>query len=566
MEVRRRIVVVGGTAAGPKAAAKARRMDQHAEITIVQREPDLSMATCGYPYYVGGSFDDRNLLLAAPTGALRDPKFFLDVKGIKALVNTEVEAVDPVAHTVLCNNLLTGEMTTHPYDKLVLATGASAVVPPIPGINLKGITTLQSMRDTDYLRQVRDAKAAKKAVVVGGGLIGIEVAEALRLSGIEVTVVEMMPQILAFLDWEIAKLVENHMRAKGVHVATGDRVAEFLGAGERLTAVRLQRGVEMPCDLAVVAVGVQPNVELAVAIGLEVGDCGGICVNEYLQTSEPDIYAAGDCIEVTHLITGKKVLAPFGDLANLQGRVAGQNVIAGNKVTFPGTIQTGVCKVFDFTVGSTGLSEASARRNGYDRIVSMVTAGPDKPHYMKGRLLVVKMVAHAETGHVLGVQCVGAGDASKRIAAAAMAIQGKLTVGDLGNADLPYAPPFSPPIDNLIVAAHCLENKMLGRVHTISSTEFKRKLDAKEGLFVLDVRGPDEYEAMRLGVGEKLIPLGTLRKRVNELPRDKGKEIVCYCKISVRAYEAATFLTANGWTNVRVLEGGLSAWPFEREK
>ena len=560
-----RIVVIGGTAAGPKAAAKARRMDPHAEITIIQREPELSQATCGYPYYVGRAVADRDQLLSTPTGVVRDPAFFLNAKNITALTNTEAEAIDPTAHTVLCQHVDTGETRTVSYDKLVLATGATAVMPAVPGIDLDGITALHSMRDTDYLRGLCDNRAIQRAVIIGGGLVGVEAAEALAGAGIQVHIVEMLPQILSFLDWDLAKLVENHIRSKGVDVTTDDGVVEFLGQDGRVAAIRLHSGAELACDLALVAIGVRPNVQLAADIGLEIGERGGIQVNEYLQTTDPDIYAAGDCVEVLHRITGRPVLAPLGDLANLEGRVVGQNVIVGNRVKFPGALQTGVCRVFEFAAGATGLSEAAARASGYD-IVSVVSAGPDKPHYMSGKLLVTKMVAEAKTGRVLGVQCVGAGDASKRLATAAMAIQGELTVGDVANADLPYAPPFSPPIDNLIVAAHCLENKMLGRMKGLSSIELKDKLDAGEDPFLLDVRGPDEFEAMRLGLGETLIPLGALRTRLDELPEDKAAEIVCYCKISLRGYEAATVLEGNGWTNVEVLEGGVMAWPFPREK
>ena len=565
MNEAKRIVVVGGSAAGPKTAAKARRMDQHASVTIVQKAPDLSMASCGYPYYVGGFFDDRNALLSTPTGVVRDPKFFMNAKGIEALTETEAVSIDREAQTILCRSVNGGGEKKIPYDKLVLATGASPIMPPVPGTDLDGITTLQSMRDADYLRKIRDDGRIKRAIVVGGGLIGVETCEALELAGIEITVVEMLPQVLTFLDWELARLVENHMRAKGAHVITENPVAAFLGEDGRLTGVKLGNGTELECELAVVATGVRPNSGLARDAGLDVGEKGGIAVDEYLQTSDPNIYAVGDCIEIPNLITGAKVHAPYGDLANLQGRVAGQNVIEGNKVTFPGTIQTGVCKVFDFAAGATGLSERTAKAAGFDT-VSVVFAAPDKPGFMGGKLLVIKMVAEKDTGRLLGVQCVGPGDVSKRIAAAAMALHGKMTVTDLTVADLPYAPPFSPAIDNLIAAAHVLENKMTGRMTGLSAGEVQEKAEAGEDVCILDVRGPDEFEEMRLGIGEVLIPLGALRNRLNELPADKDKEIICFCKISLRGYEAASFLEANGWTNVKVMEGGIMAWPFAREK
>ena len=565
MNTPKRIVVVGGSAAGPKAAARARRLDQSAEITIIQKSPDLSMASCGYPYYVGGTFDDRNQLICTPTGVVRDPMFFMNAKGIRAMVNTEATGIDRERRVVTCRQVATGEEQTIPYDKLILATGATPVMPPVPGTGLEGITTLQSMRDADYLRKIRDERKIRNAVVVGGGLIGVETCEALHLAGIQITVVEMLPQILMFLDWEMAKLLEDHMRAKGAHVVTENPVAAFLGEEGRLVGVKLRNGTELPCELAVVATGVRPNSALAKAAGLEVGQRGGVAVDSFMQTSDPDIYAVGDCIEVPNLITGKKVHAPYGDLANLEGRVAGQNAVLGNRVEFPGTLQTGVCKVFDYHAGATGLSERAAREAGFDPVCA-IASGPDKPGFMDAKLLVTKMVADRETGRLLGVQCVGPGDVSKRVATAAMALHGRLSVADLAVADLPYAPPFSPAIDNLIATAHVLENKMSGRMLGVSCREVKERIDSGDRPYLLDVRGADEYEQMRLGLGEVLIPLGALRKRLAELPEDKDTEIVCYCKISLRGYEAAGVLAAHGWRNAKVMEGGIMAWPFGREK
>jgi NADPH-dependent 2,4-dienoyl-CoA reductase/sulfur reductase-like enzyme/rhodanese-related sulfurtransferase len=558
--------VIGGSAAGPKAAAKARRIDKNAEVVILQKDADLSMASCGYPYYVGGYFNDRNMLLCTPTGVVRTPMFYLNVKDIDAKVNTEVTAIDRKNHSVSFKNIATGETGSLTYDKLVIATGSVSQMPPVPGLELEGITTLKSMKDTDFLRKVRDEKKIKKAVVIGGGLIGIETCEALQRAGIATTVIELLPQLLAFLDWEMAKLVENHVQSKGVNVITDNGIAAFLGENGRLTGVRLQNGTELPCELAVVAIGVRPNVELAKGAGLRIGETGGILVDGFMQTSDPNIYAVGDCVETVHRITGRKVLAPMGDLANLQGRVAGENAASENCVTFPGTIQTGICKVFDFAAGSTGLSESTARQCGYDDIVTAISASPDKPGYMEGKLLVTKLVVDRKTGSILGAQCIGPGNVNRQIAQWAMAIQGRLTVEDVVNADLPYAPPFSLAIDHGIVAAHVLQNKMKGRMKGITSVEVMQKLKNNEAPFLLDVRGPDEFEQMRLGIGETLIPLGALRKRLHELPADKEKEIICYCKISLRGYEAALVLEGNGWKNVKVMEGGVMAWPYPREK
>jgi len=562
----KRIVVIGGSAAGPKAAAKARRLDENAEVILFQKSPDLSMASCGYPYYVGGFFDDRNQLLCTPAGVVRDTKFYLNAKAIDARPSTEVTAIDRKAHTVSFRNLVSGATGTQAYDKLIVATGAMPRMPPVPGIELAGITTLQSMKDADFLRSIRDAGKIKKAVVVGGGLIGMETCEALHLAGIEVTVVEMLPQILTFLDLDLAMLMENHVRAKGANVIVGNGVAEFLGEGGKLTGIKLKNGTELECELAVVAIGVVPNVALAKSAGLEIGTTGGIATDAFMRTSDKDIYAIGDCAEIEHRITGKKLLAPYGDLANLEGRVAGENAALGDSVTFPGTIQTGICKVFEFSAGATGLSLANAIKNGYSNAVSVVNASADKPGFMSGKLLVTRVVADRKTGKILGAQVVGPGKVDKQVAQWALAIQGNMTIEDVVNADLPYAPPFSLAIDHFIATAHLMQNTMKGRLKGISVMEVKRKLDAGEKPFFLDARGPEEYEAMRLGIGETLIPLGAVRKRLGELPQDKNAEIICYCKISLRGYEAALAIEAHGWKNVRVMEGGIMAWPYPREK
>ncbi|MCK5772744.1 MAG: FAD-dependent oxidoreductase [Thermoplasmata archaeon] len=566
MENRKRIVVIGGSAAGPKAAARARRLDQNADIVIIQKGPDFSMASCGYPYYVGGVFDDRCALLSTPTGVIRGPGFFQNAKDIRAIPMTEATLILRDEKAVLCKDLTTGEERRFDYDKLIIATGSKPNMPPIPGIDLDGITTLQSMKDADLLRKIRDEGQIKKAIVVGGGLIGMETCEALNLAGIDITVIEMMDQIMMFMGCELAKLLENHVRSKAAHVITGNGVVEFLGENGKLSGVKLGNGLELPCELAVMAIGVKPNVDLAKRSGIDIGELGGISVDGHMVTSDPDIYAIGDCVEVVNRITGKMTLAPFGDLANLQGRVAGENVILGNTATFPGTIHTSICKVFDFSAGSTGLSESKAREMGYDDIVTVINAGPDKPGFMSGLLLVTKMIADRASGKILGVQCMGPGDVSKQIAQSSIAIQGGLTVDDLVNSDLPYAPPFTLAIDNLISTSHIMQNKIRGYFQGISTTEVKGRLDKGEDLFLLDLRGPDEYEAMRLGVGESLIPLGALRKRLNELPGEKDSEIICFCKISLRGYEGALILQANGWTNVKVMEGGIMAWQFSREK
>jgi len=564
--MRKTYVIIGGSAAGPKTASKIRRMAPDAEIIMIQKGKYLSMASCGFPYFIGGVFNDPNQLIATPTGAQRNPEFFSNVKNIKALTSTEVTAIDKKAKNVTMLNLETGKESIQKYDKLFIATGASAIVPNLPGKDLEGVTTLQSMEDAMYLKTQLTGGTLRKAVIVGGGLIGIETCEALQLGGVQITVVEMLDQVLSFLDWEMAKHVENHIRANGSDVITGCGVSEFLGKDGKVTGVKLSDGRTLDCDLAVVSIGVRPNSRLAKDAGLDIGQRGGIAVNTFMQTSDADIYAGGDCVEVTNLVTHEKSLWPMGDAANLEGRVAAQNMVLGNNVEYDGMIGTGICKVFEYVAGSTGLSEKQAAKLGYSNIMTAIQAAPDKPGFMGAKPVLIKLVADRTTCRLLGMQAIGTGDVSKRLAIGAMAIHGKMHVYDLVNLDLPYAPPFSPAIDNFIIAAHVLQNKCLGRMEGISAMAVKAQLDAGKKPFILDVRGADEFEVMRLGVGEVLIPLGTLRTNLHKLPEDKTAEIIVYCKISLRGYEAYCCLKAKGYTNVKVMEGGILGWPYPREK
>ncbi len=491
----KRYVIIGGSAAGPKIASKIRRLDQNAEVIIIQKSKNLSMASCGYPYYVGGVFDNPDQLVSAPTGVLRDPSFFSAVKDITAYVETEALSIDREAKTVRIKDLNTGKEQDISYDKLAITTGASPIKPPIEGIDLEGICTLHNMEDALELKErIKDGGGSKKAVVVGGGLIGIETCEAFQLAGIENTVVEMLDQVLPFLDWDMAKLVENHIREKGAEVLTGDGVKKFNGKDGKIVSVELQSGITIKCNMAVVSIGVRPRSKIAGDCGIIVGTKGGIQVNRFMQTNDSDIYSAGDCVEVTNLITHEKQLWPMGDAANLQGRVAAQNMVFGNIEEYEGFIGTGICKVFDFTAGSTGLSEKMAKREGYKNIIKVIHAAPDKPGFMGGKPIILKLLAEKTTGKFLGLQAVGSGDVAKRLSIAAMALHGRMCISQLVNLDLPYAPPFSPAIDNFITAIHVLENKWRRYMDGISAVELKAKLDTGEKPFIIGVRGPAELE------------------------------------------------------------------------
>ncbi len=552
-----KVVVVGGVAAGPKCASKIVRIRPDAEVTVIDRREIISFAGCGLPYYVSGVVKEQSELYATQIGVPRDPEFFQKVKNVRVLNRTEATSVDPESKTVQIKDIRTGETSSLEYDKLVLATGASPVTPPIPGVDLEGVYGLHSVDDAESIKAAVEERGAKNAVIIGGGLIGVETAEALVQRGCHVTIVEMLPQILPMLDCEMARQVELHLESKGVDVLTDTRAEALLGEEGQLTKVKTSRN-EIDADLLLLSVGVRPNIELAKQAGLAIGETGAIVINERMQTSDPDIYAAGDCVENRCLINGRPIYVPLGSTANKQGRVAAMN-ICGFDDTFPGVVGSTICKVFDYTVARTGLSEAEASAAGYD-VVTALAPGPDAAHYMpQSKLLMLKLIADRASGRLLGVQATGPGEAAKRIDVAATAITAEMTVDQIAKLDLSYAPPYSPAMDNLITACDVLRNKIAGFAEGISPMNVKKK--PKDSYVLLDVRNPEEVAEVRLPETVN-IPLGALRSRLDELPKEK--EIIAFCKVSLRGYEAALILKANGFENVKFMDGGVVMWPYEK--
>jgi len=559
-----RIVVIGGVACGPKAAARARRVDTGADITLIERGELLSYAGCGMPYYIEDAITSRDELMSTPAGAMRDAAFFKNVKAIRCLDRTLAERIDRERKLVHVVSLESGEQSAISYDKLVLATGAEAVLPPITGADLKNVFRLNHPYDADSIRAAV-VEGCRHAVIVGAGLIGMEVAEALATRGLTVSIVEMLPTVVpAFLDADLAQHLQRHLVSKGVTVQTGTRVAalECDDTG-RVAAVVTDAG-RIEADLVLIAIGVRPNVKLANDAGLEIGVTGAIKVNARLQTSDPDIYAGGDCVENLHRLTGKPCYVPLGSTANKHGRVIGDNVTGGD-AAFPGVLGTVIFKAFDVSVGRVGLSEKDCAAQGMPYLVAL-TPGPDRAHYYPtAKPMVLKVISHAETGKLLGVQAVGAGDVAKRIDVAATALSFGAATQDLAELDLAYAPPYSSAVDLLAHAANVLDNKAKGIAQAISPAALKAKLDAGEDFVMLDVRSPKEVEAMPfIDVRVVNIPLGMLRNRLSELPKDR--EIVTFCKISVRGYEAQRILNGEGFDNVAFLDGGLMAWPYPQKE
>lgn len=561
MAARLRVLVIGGVACGPKTASRLKRLLPDTDVTMIEKGKIVSYGACGLPYYVEGLFPDVNMLTETPVEVPRTPAFFEKAKGFQVLTRTEAIRIDNHRKTVRVRDLATRREDDLPYDKLVIATGGSPLRPPLEGMEQKNVWFVRELQDVSSLVESIENLGLKKAVLIGAGYIGMEMAEALVKRGLDVAMVEMFDQVMPqFLDKDMAMLVQKHLQAKGVKLALGEAVTAIAGSG-KVESVKTDKQ-SLPADLAIVAVGVRPNDQLARDAGLLCAPKGGIVINSYCQTSDPHIYAGGDCVvnQYAHPITGTPLYVPLGSTANKHGRVIA-NHIAGLTSPFNGITGTGVCKVFDFTVGRTGLTEKLAEELNLD-VETAIWAGPDMPHYFpNSKPLIIKMLASKRYRKLLGVQIVGMGDGSKRLDVAASAIFFGATLDQIGSIDLGYAPPYSPPIDPLATTAHVLLNKMNGIAKGIPPLAAKRIMDQPKDIILLDVRTPHEYEEMRLPDDRVVhIPLGTLREKMQELPKDK--DILAFCKVSMRGYEAQRILNAAGFERVWFIEGGLVAWPF----
>ncbi len=559
--ISQRVVVVGGVSAGAKAAARIARLDPDAEVTVVEKGQFLSYAGCGLPYYISGTVQEQRALLSSPLGDVRDSSFFHALKNVRTLDQTEAKSVDREGRTVRIRRLTDGQESDLSYDHLVLATGAQAAIPPIPGTDLEGLYTLHGVEDAEAIRgRLRDPQA-KEVVIVGGGVLGCQITEAVALQGSRISLVEAQPSILGIVDPELAAHVVKHMARRGVRVHTGCPVTALEGE-ERIRGVRLADGQLLPCDFAILATGVQPRVDLAEQAGLDLGETGAVQVDDQQRSSDPHIFAVGDCAESRNLITDQPTWVPTGSTATREGRVAASN-ICGREQRSPGVVGSMVLKVFDWTVATTGLSAGEASDAGYDP-VTVLMVGPDRAHYLPtSQHILLKLVADRTSRKVLGLQGIGPGEVAKRIDIVATALSAGLHLDQLSQLDLAYAPPYSLALDNVITAANVLQNKLDGLFEGITPHELRELLAAPNPPVLLDVRLHSEYGRVRLA-DSLHIPLGALRGRLHEIPRDRA--IVTIGKIGLRAYEAALVLQHKRFDRVRVLDGGLDAWPFELEQ
>lgn len=536
-------IIIGGVAGGATAAARIRRADEGAEIVMLERGKYISYANCGLPYYIGGVISDRERLF------VQTPESFGKRFNIDVRVENEVVEIQPKEHTVTIRRK-DGSQYKETYDKLLLSPGASPVRPPLPGIDSEGIFTLRNVNDTDRIKTYLTTKNVKRAVVVGAGFIGLEMAENLHHAGVDVSVVEMGNQVMAPVDFSIAAHLHQHLTQKGVSLYLEQAVAAFERKGNEIRVI-LKSGETIVADMVILSIGVRPETTLAKAAGLRIGETGGIWVDEYLQTSEADIYAVGDAIEFPHPITGKPWLNYLANPANRQGRIVADNMVEGNKYAYEGAIGTAIAKVFDMTVASTGLAAKRLKQLGMEYAVSVTHSGSHAGYYPDALPLTVKLVFHPKTGKLYGAQSVGYDGVDKRIDQIALLIKQGGTVYDLIRLEHAYAPPFSSAKDPIAIAGYVASNIISGAMPAITWRELLAT--DRSSVMLLDVRTAEEFSFGSLP-GAVNIPLDDLRERMQELPKDK--EIIVFCAVGLRGYLAQRILRGHGYTAVRNLIGG----------
>jgi len=528
------IVIVGGVAGGASAAARARRVDESAEIHLFERGPYISFANCGLPYHVGGEIEDRSKLL------IMTPEKMWVRSRVRVHVNQEVLSIDRASKTIQVRRE-DGSEESFPYDKLILSQGAKPIVPSIPGVDLPNVLTLRDVPDMDRILSFLDTRQPKTAAVIGGGFIGLEMAEAFHRRGILVTVIEKLPHILPLFDHGMAVHLENSVRHDNFAILTNTEAKSFNANGVELTD-----GAFVPAELILLSVGVRAEVELAKHAGLEIGVTGGVKVNARMESSDPDIYAVGDAAETTHMLTGARTRIPLAGPANRQGRIAGANA-AGGHFLYPGALGTSIVRVLHMAAGFTGLNSSQAAKAGFSFFTSVTTDPNHAGYYPGSRPMMIKIIAEDGTGRLLGAQIVGEDGVDKRTDVLATAIAGKMTVFDLESLDLAYSPPFGSANDPVNTAGFVADHIARGDVATISPEDWK-----PNGEFLLDVRETNEVAESGLLNNAVNIPLGELRDRFGE------RKILVYCQKGQRGYLAACALQGSGFKDVMNLRGGFA--------
>jgi NADPH-dependent 2,4-dienoyl-CoA reductase/sulfur reductase-like enzyme/rhodanese-related sulfurtransferase len=542
----KRVLIVGGVAGGANAATRLRRLDEKAEIIVFERGRYVSFANCGLPYHIGGEIVERSKLLQHTPETLKN-RFALDVR-----TENEVVKIDRGRKEVEVLNRAKNTTYRERYDYLVLSPGASPFRPPVPGLELPGVFSLRDVPDMDRIIAWIDEKKPARAAVVGGGFIGLEMTEQLHRRGVSCTVFESNPQVLMPLDAELAALVHKEIRAHGVSIKVGDGVAGMETTSNGALRVTTRSGATQEVDIVIWSIGVRPETTLAREAGLELGETGGIKVSNSMQTSDPAIYAVGDCIEVRHGITHQPTFIPLAGPANRQGRIVA-DTICGIKSEYKGTIGTAIVRVFSLTAACTGANERLLRKNNIPYQAIHLHPASHASYYPGAAQLACKVLFHAETGRILGAQAVGADGVDKRIDVVATAIHGGMTIEDLGDLELCYAPPFSSAKDPVNMAGMVGKNVRGGLV-ALAQWNDVEALSATAT--VVDVRDADEFEEGALPNAIN-IPLNSLRNRLSEVPKDR--EVLVYCASGQRSYNACRILTQNGY-QCRNLSGAYKTW------
>lgn len=539
-----KIVVIGGVAAGTSAAAKARRNNETAQIKIFDADRDVSYSGCALPYYIGPEIDDRKQLVP------RDAGFFKQKYNIDVYTSHQVLEIQPQDKMLTVQNLITREIFTEEYDKLVIATGAQAVIPAIDGKDKPNVFSLRNVSSADAIRKYVLEEKPQRAVIIGSGFIGQELAENLTTRGIRVSMVELAEHVMPVLDRDVAVYLEDYLKEKGVEIIVNDAVIRLEG-NPLATKVILKSGREMEAGLVVMAVGVRPNVELARKAGIELGPTGAIKVNEKMQTNIADIYACGDCAESYSIITGKPFYRPLGSTANKMGRIAGDQITGGD-LAFRGGPGTGIFKVFDMAVAQTGLSEKEAKREGYEVVVCH-NIKPDKAEYYHGQEMLIKAVADKQTGKLLGVQIVGKSGVDKRIDVFVTAITFGARVEDLVHLDLAYAPPFSTTKDPVMYTGMILDNALRRGRKLITASDLQERMEKGEVVQVIDARASKQYQETHIA-GAVNLPQDKIRTALDSL--DKEAVTVTYCNKGVTGNATQNILLNHGFEQVYNLSGG----------
>lgn len=550
-----KIVIVGGVAGGATAAARLRRIDEKAEIVLVERGQYISFANCGLPYHISGAIAERESLLVTTADMFR-ARYRVDVRD-----RTEAIAIDRAAKLVRMRNLATGEEYDESYDRLLLSPGAEPVRPKMPGIDSPRIFGLRNIPDLDRIMEHLDKTQPRRAVVIGGGFIGVEVAENMHERGIFTTLIEGADQIIAPLDAEMAAIVHSHLRDKHIELYLSDKIQQFEDKDDH-TVVYLESGKRLQADIVVLAIGVRPETTLARGAGLELGNIGGIKVNEYMQTSDASIYAVGDAIEVTHTISGKQALIPLAGPANRQGRYVADNMVFGNTCKYKGTLGTAILKAFDLGAAGTGLNEKQLKAAGIPHQSIIIHPGSHASYYPGAMPVSLKLIFNPQDGKILGAQAVGADGADKRVDVIATAIAAGMTVHDLTELELSYAPPFGSAKDPVNVAGYVAGNVLNGSHDIIHWHELQAADPAS--IQLIDVRTAEEFGLGSIR-GARNIDVNTLRERMGEL--DPAKPVVLFCQVGLRGYLAQRILKHAGFANVRNLTGGYKtyAWAVDKQ-